>query len=506
MKKKSVRLLTSVVALGVLGAGYAGVRYYVKTEEKKESEAEEKEAEDISIFSAPAENLESVKFFVDEKEVTFDYDKEGDLWTRRDEAAFPVNQDKLSEAAGAVSSLNAERVLEDVENLAEYGLDSPQNTVTVDAGEENLTMRIGDYNEGVSQYYVACGDDDSTVYLVAGALVEPFLGDLYDYAQKEEFPAIDSSNISSVQVDMKENSYALKYKEEDSLWEVSANESVEKADSAKASGVTSSVSALEYFDFVDYQCTDLEKYGLKEPYATITVDYKEEEEAEETEKSEDETSAEENAEETSEETSSEEETEEAEPVMLDKQLVIYIGDQGEEETRYAALEGSDDIYTISEELLAPILDETAESFWDLSLGYKALNQAEKVDISYESENYTINVSRETSEDEDGETKEEITYLLDGKELDDTTTLNTFWNKLTNMSAQKILTESYVPETESEMTTKVTSVDGAVVEADFYSYDTNFYAVVIEDRVYLVNKVGIKDMFQAYENLVAGGEE
>ena len=118
MKKKSVRLLTSVVALGVLGAGYAGVRYYVKTEEKKESEAEEKEAEDISIFSAPAENLESVKFFVDEKEVTFDYDKEGDLWTRRDEAAFPVNEDKLSEAAGAVSSLNAERVLEDVENLA----------------------------------------------------------------------------------------------------------------------------------------------------------------------------------------------------------------------------------------------------------------------------------------------------------------------------------------------------------------------------------------------------
>ena len=91
-------------------------------------------------------------------------------------------------------------------------------------------------------------------------------------------------------------------------------------------------------------------------------------------------------------------------------------------------------------------------------------------------------------------------------MDDTTTLNTFWNKLTNMSAQKILTESYVPETESEMTTKVTSVDGAVVEADFYSYDTNFYAVVIEDRVYLVNKVGIKDMFQAYENLVAGGEE
>lgn len=493
MKKKSVRLLTSVVILGILGAGYAGIRYYVKNEEKKEADAKETEAEDISIFSAPTEDLKSVKFFVDEKEVTFDYDKEEDLWTRRGEKDFPVNQDKMSEAAGAVSGLNAERVLEDVENLAEYGLDSPKNTVTVDAGEENFTMRIGDYNEGVSQYYVACGEDDETVYLVAGALVEPFLGDLYDYAQKEEFPTIDSSNISSVQVGGKENSYILKYQEEDSIWEVSANGRIEKADSAKAAGVTSSISALEYFDFVDYQCTDLEKYGLKEPYATITVDYKEEEEIEENEAV-DSSGSEKDS-------SKQESIEESEPIMVDRQLVLYIGDQGEEATRYAVIEGSDDIYTISEELLAPFLDETEESFWDLSLGYKVLNQAEKIEIVYGDESHTINVSRETSENTDGETQEEMKYLLDEETLDDTTKLNTFWNKLTNMSAQKILTDEYIPETEAEMKTKVTSVDGTVMEAAFYSYDTNFYAVVIENRVYLVNKVNVKDMFEAYENFV-----
>ena len=501
MKKKSVRLLVSVAVLGILGVGYAGVRYYVKNEEKKEEEAEEKEAEDISIFSAPAENLESVKFFVEEKEVTFDYDKEKDLWTRRGEKDFPVNQDKMSEAAGAISGLNAERVLENVENLAEYGLDSPQNTVTVDAGEENFTMRIGDYNEGVSQYYIACGEDDKTVYLVSGALVEPFLGGLYDYAKKEDFPAIESSNISSILVDGKENSYILKYQEEDSVWEISANGRVEKADSAKAAGVTSSISALEYFDFVDYQCTDLEKYGLKEPYATITVDYKEEEETEENEAAdsseglEDDTSKEEST----------EEKEESEPIMVDRQLVLHIGDQGEEATRYAVIEGSDDIYTISEELLAPFLNETVESYWDLSLGYKVLNQVEKVEIVYENESHTINVSRETFESEDEETQEEMKYLLDGEKLDDTTELNTFWNKLTNMYAQKILTDKYIPETEAEMKTKVISADGTVMEAAFYSYDTNFYAVVIENNVYLVNKVNVKDMFEAYENLVAGEE-
>lgn len=531
MKKKSIKLALSAVTLGVLCLGYAGVKAYVANQEKKESEAEELEAEDVALFSASAETLESVDFFIDEKEVTFDYDSTDDLWTKRDEAAFPVNQDKLSEVAGAISGMNAERVLDDVENLVEYGLDSPQNTIFVKAGEDEITLRVGDYNEGVSQYYVTKDEDDSTVYLVAEALIEPFLGDLYDYAQGETFPSIQSANINSLEVSEKSNSYTVSQDEETSLWNVSADGKEEKADSAKATSLMSSFVALEYNDFVDYDCTDLEQYGLENSYAVITVDYTEEEETEAVEEDADvedtveeddivdgtadtEEGVETDTQETTEDTEdadadTEEDTEDAEdaePVMVDKQLILYVGDQAEESTRYVRMEGSNEIYTISEELLSSVLGKTAEDFWDLSLGYTALEQTNHIEISYTDEDHTIDVSRETTEDEDGETQEEVTYLLDGDALDSETLFRTFYNKLTNMTAQRVLTEEYTPEADVEMVTKVTDLSGNVVEAHFYSYDTNFYAVVIDERVYLVNKVNVKDMFDAYESFLNGGED
>ena len=36
---------------------------------------------------------------------------------------------------------------------------------------------------------------------------------------------------------------------------------------------------------------------------------------------------------------------------------------------------------------------------------------------------------------------------------------------------------------------------------YYEYDTNFYAVVVEDKVYLVNKMNVKDLDEAYQKMV-----
>ena len=44
---------------------------------------------------------------------------------KKDETAFPVNQTTLDSAASAIETVEADRVLEDVEDLTEYGLDSP---------------------------------------------------------------------------------------------------------------------------------------------------------------------------------------------------------------------------------------------------------------------------------------------------------------------------------------------------------------------------------------------
>lgn len=66
---------------------------------------------------------------VDDTETTFE--KDDDSWVKKDETDFPVNQTILDSAASAIASVDSDRVLEDVDDLSEYGLDSPSNTIKI---------------------------------------------------------------------------------------------------------------------------------------------------------------------------------------------------------------------------------------------------------------------------------------------------------------------------------------------------------------------------------------
>ena len=141
--KKSTKLVSAVVVLAVLGGVYVGLNTYVSKEEKTESSEEESKTE---VFSMKTDDIKSLEFIVDKKEVTFE--KKDDSWVKKDETAFPVNQTTLDSAASAIEKVEADRVLEDVEDLTEYGLDSPSNTVTVDTADGTTKLNIGDENYG----------------------------------------------------------------------------------------------------------------------------------------------------------------------------------------------------------------------------------------------------------------------------------------------------------------------------------------------------------------------
>ena len=137
--KKSTKLVSAVVVLAVLGGVYVGLNTYVSKEEKTESSEEESKTE---VFSVKTDDIKSLEFIVDKKEVTFE--KKDDSWVKKDETAFPVNQTTLDSAASAIEKVEADRVLEDVEDLTEYGLDSPSNTITVDTSDGTTKFNIGD--------------------------------------------------------------------------------------------------------------------------------------------------------------------------------------------------------------------------------------------------------------------------------------------------------------------------------------------------------------------------
>ena len=526
MKNKTVKMVLAVVVLGVCCGAYAGVKTYVAHQEQKESEEDSEES--TTVFTASTDNIKSLDFMVDDTETTFE--KDDDSWVKKDETDFPVNQTTLDSAASAIASVDSNRVLEDVDDLSEYGLDSPSNTIKIvtksdeeDGDDITTTLYVGDENSSTSQYYVRKDDDEKTVYLIDSSCVEPFTKSLNDYAQMDDFPAISNTDtITKISVDG-DNSYELSKDEDTSTWSVKGSEDEEKADSATVSSLVSSFGSMAYSSLADYKCDDKSKYGLDKPYATITVDYQEEvaddaeqdtesdesvnETTDETSEAED-TDGEEAEDETSENSDSasdDEDSSEEETKMADKQLTILVGNETDDSSRYVMVNDSNEVYTMSTDTLSALTDKSEEDFWDMTVSYVSLNSLGSLKVNYQGSDYKVNVSRETSTDDDGNDTETVTYKLNGSDLDETT-FTTFYNKLINMTAQKRLTDKYEPDGDAELTAIFTEEDGDTQEVAYYSYDTNYYAAVVDNKVYLVNKMNVKEMFTAFESVVGTEED
>ena len=517
MKNKTVKMVLAVVVLGVCCGAYAGVKTYVAHQEQKESEEDSEES--TTVFTASTDNIKSLDFMVDDTKTTFE--KDDDSWVKKDETDFPVNQTTLDSAASAIASVDSDRVLEDVDDLSEYGLDSPSNTIKIvtksdeeDGDDITTTLYVGDENSSTSQYYVRKDDDEKTVYLIDSSCVEPFTKSLNDYAQMDDFPAISNTDtITKISVDG-DNSYELSKDEDTSTWSVKGSEDEEKADSATVSSLVSSFGSMAYSSLADYKCDDKSKYGLDKPYATITVDYQEEVADDDTQDNttapseaadEDASSAEENSDDAKQDTESDDEdSSEEETKMADKQLTILVGNKTDDSNRYVMVNDSNEVYTMSTDTLSALTDKSEEDFWDMTVSYVSLNSLGSLKVNYQGSDYKVNVSRETSTDDDGNDTETVTYKLNGSDLDETT-FTTFYNKLINMTAQKRLTDKYEPDGDAELTAIFTEEDGDTQEVAYYSYDTNYYAAVVDNKVYLVNKMNVKELFTAFES-VAGTEE
>ena len=533
MKNKTVKMILAVVVLGVCCGAYAGVKTYVAHQEKEESKEEAEES--TTVFTASTDNIKSLDFMVDDTETTFE--KDNDSWVKKGETDFPVNQSTLDSAASAVASIESDRVLDDVDDLAEYGLDSPSNTIKIvtksddeDGDDTTTTLYVGDENLSTSQYYVKKDDDEKTVYLVDASCVEPFTKTLNEYAQMEDFPAISSTDtITKISVDG-DKSYKLTKNADTSVWSVKGDGDEEKADSATVSSLVSSFGSMAYNSLADYKCEDKSKYGLDKPYATITVDYQEEvtddsadtsetadedtssagETGDDVEQDSTETTNAESDETVSESTNevtdntdstseNEDSSDEEQSKTVDKQLTILVGNKADDSNRYVMVNDSSEVYTMSEDTLSALTDKSEEDFWDMTVSYVSVNNLASLKVNYQDSDYKVNVSRETSTDDDGNDKETVTYKLNNSDLDETT-FTTFYNKLINMAAQKRLTDKYEPDGSAELTATFTEEDGDTLEVAYYSYDTNYYAAVVDNKVYLVNKMNVKDLFTAFESV------
>ena len=125
----------------------------------------------------------------------------------------------MDDAVKGVASLTADQEISDVENLSQYELDDPQNTITLTTVDGDKTLQVG-MESSNNQYYVKKEDDDKNVYLVSSTSLEPFMGGLYDFAESGTFPSVTSATITDIKVD-KEDGYELTQDADNLFWNVS---------------------------------------------------------------------------------------------------------------------------------------------------------------------------------------------------------------------------------------------------------------------------------------------
>lgn len=173
---KSAKVMTVlVIVLLVL----VSVLHMVKSFNKLQSEALPEEA-NITILDIAKEDI--IKLTYEYEGETLVFEKTDDVWYYAPDHSLTIAQYMISNILGELAPLQAIQVVEDVDNMAMYGIVDESRVVTFETAEETYSFAIGVYNETTNVSYIAMpGEDD--VYVVEGTTVTVFDKSLEDVVE-----------------------------------------------------------------------------------------------------------------------------------------------------------------------------------------------------------------------------------------------------------------------------------------------------------------------------------
>ena len=328
------------------------------------------DAEKVVDFSK--DDVTALSFRINGETVSFTKtagDDDTDIWTYDQEDGFPLDEGKITSVLSSLSSMTAERVIEgdEIDSMADFGLETPSQEVAVTAGDEKTTIHVGDKNSS-SRYYIYLNDDTSKVYLVSTSLGTMFPSDMMEWATTESMPSVTAENITKLQVEG-ENGYTLTKEvsaadsalQTDEWQVVDADGAAHGGDADSIGTMTSAVASLSFGDLVTYNASDLSQYGLEEPFRTITA------------------------------------------VLSDgTQVVIYAGNKSDLLSEYyIKVEGDDNVYLVSSNIVTDF-DKDPEDFIDET--ETETETADSADETASTDAIEETAAVQTLESADGETE------------------------------------------------------------------------------------------------------
>ncbi|MFR2687580.1 MAG: Gldg family protein [Roseburia intestinalis] len=181
MQKQKKQMIVLVILLILLILAYIGVHFYSKKQEEKENAKEE--AEKIQVTDLEVSDITQFSYVLDG--TTLSFTKNGTEWTYDGDQSVDIDESALETLLNKASAITASDEVTEYDDLADFGLDDPANTVTLKTDSGLTTIYIGSQNEITNEYYLKTGDSD-TIYVVDSAPATGFDKSVEDLTAKAD--------------------------------------------------------------------------------------------------------------------------------------------------------------------------------------------------------------------------------------------------------------------------------------------------------------------------------
>jgi hypothetical protein len=255
---------TIVIAILVLLLGGYAYWFEYKGGQKKEEQKEKEK----TLFEVKKEDVTRIQIDgLDPKPVILAPSGK-DAWSLNQPLQARADQGSVDRILSAFEKVKYKEVIEEQsKNLSSYELDKPKMTIQLNLkGNVQKAVSIGAKNPIDNVYYIKV-NNDPRVYLAEGTIGDLSSITLLDLRDKK---LTDFSSEKVESVSMKTAQIDLQFKKANGIWKMLKPVQSPASDS-EVTSLLSSLENLRATSFVDEPSTDVTKYGLDKPLASVEL-------------------------------------------------------------------------------------------------------------------------------------------------------------------------------------------------------------------------------------------
>lgn len=217
------------------------------------------------VFAVDADKIDEIEIKSESGDRTT-VRKKGNDWEIVQPITAATDQATVSGITSNLSSVEIQRVIDDnPADLKEYGLDSPRVEVGFKANGQQKRLLLGQKTPSGSDVYAKL-PDSKRVFLIPSFLDSTFNRTTFDLRDKSVLK-VDREKVDTLEVDSGNRS--MKFEKKNGEWQI-AQPAAGRAEFSAVDGLVSRVSSVQMKSIVP-DATDLKKYGLDKPVATVRL-------------------------------------------------------------------------------------------------------------------------------------------------------------------------------------------------------------------------------------------